>query len=67
MKLVERLKKKDRFAIRGVIAGILGLIGINVEVIFRSPPDIVVLLLYLGLSAIGVLVILMFRDPRLRE
>ncbi len=67
MKLVERLKKKDRYAIRGVIAGILGLLGMGVELLFRSPPDIVVLLLYLGLSGIGALVILTFRDPRLRE
>ena len=67
MKLVERLKKKDRYAIRGVIAGILGFLGMGVELLFRSPPDIVVLLLYLGLSGIGALVILTFRDPKLRE
>ena len=67
MKLVERLKRRDRYAIRGVIAGALGFLGIGVEILFRSPPDLVVLLLYLGLSGIGALVIVTFRDPKLRE
>ncbi len=67
MKLVERLKKKDRYAIRGFIASVLGFVGIGVEVLFRSPPDLVVVLLYLGLSGIGALVIVTFRDPRLRD
>jgi len=67
VKLLERLKKKDRFAIRGVIAGTLGLVGVAVELFLHNPPDIVVVLLYLGLSGIGTLVIVTFKDPKLRE
>jgi len=63
----ERLRLKDRFAIRGTIFFLLGLVGLLVEVLLRSSPQEMVIFLYSGLMAISLAVVFMLKDPRLRE
>lgn len=67
MNYFERLRLKDRFAIRGTIFFLLGLVGLLVEVLFRSSPQEMVILLYSGLMVISLAVVFMLKDPRLRE
>ena len=67
MNYFERVRLKDRFAIRGTVFFVLGLVGLLVEVLFRPSPQEMVILLYSGLIVISLAVIFMLKDPRLRE
>ncbi|NOY78387.1 MAG: hypothetical protein GXO76_11025 [Calditrichaeota bacterium] len=67
MTYFERMRLKDRFAIRGTVFFVLGLLGLLVEVLLRPSPQEMVILLYFGLMVISVAVIFMLKDPRLRE
>ncbi len=67
MNYFERVRLKDRFAIRGTIFFVLGLLGLLVEVLLKSSPQEMVILLYSGLMVISLAVIFMLKDPRLRD
>ncbi|GBD92521.1 hypothetical protein BMS3Abin05_00093 [bacterium BMS3Abin05] len=67
MNYFERIRLKDRFAIRGTIFIVLGTIGLLVELLFRTRPQIFVILLYGGLIGVSLLIIFTITDPQLRE
>ncbi len=67
MNYFERIRLKDRFAIRGTVFFAMGLLGLLVEVLLRPSPQGMVVLLYSGLIVISLAVIFMLKDPRLRE
>ena len=67
MNYFERLRLKDRFAIRGTVFFVLGFLGLLVELLLRPSPQGMVILLYSGLMVISLAVIFMLKDPRLRE
>ncbi len=57
------LALKDKFTVRGLIYSIIGTLGISYELIFRKPPEIIVILLYLAIIGIGLVAIFLLKEP----
>ncbi len=54
---------KDKFTIRGIIYCFIGAMGMGYELLFRSPPEIITILLYLSIVGIGIIAIFFMHEP----
>lgn len=50
-------KFKDKYTKRGTVYSSLGLLGIAVELIFRQPVELLVILFYSAIAGIGLIFI----------
>ena len=63
MKWLKQFKALSAFKKRGIIYGLVGVIGFCAEWLLNSPPRKSVLLLWSGLIVIAVLVFFILREP----
>ena len=61
---MKRFVLRDKFTIRGMIYSSIGTLGIGYELIFRNPPELITILLYLAIVGIGVIAIFFMHEPR---
>ena len=60
-----RFVLKDKFTIRGLVYSTIGTLGIGYELLFRNPPELITILLYLAIVGIGIIAIFFMHDPKL--
>lgn len=63
MTLWNKIAQMDRYRKRGMIYIIISIIGIVIELFFSKGIDYGVLILWLGVSGIGIIVMLTLKDP----
>jgi hypothetical protein len=56
---IDKLKEKfkDKYTKRGTVYSSLGLLGIAIELIFRQPAELLVILFYSALVGVGLIFI----------
>ncbi len=54
----------DKYTVRGGIYFIIGLLGILYETLIKSPPETIVILLYIAIIGIGVISITKLKEHK---
>ncbi|HNR66890.1 MAG TPA: hypothetical protein PKN04_03065 [bacterium] len=63
MKAFARFKQLGAYQKRGIVYGMVGVIGMGAELLLRPSPRLLVMLLWAGLIGIAALVYFLIQEP----
>lgn len=59
---LSKIWPKDKFTSRGVVYAALGFAGLFYELIFRQPPELLILIFYVAIIGIGFISIFFLKE-----